>query len=264
MSRAIQSKAVQALPLLTLSALLLAGPVGRAAENKYDTLARLLMPFASLLAERAATPHRAVQLTARLEALTDLPPALAGTRAELALQYPDKLRLRGPVLGETLTLCRDGQKLWVSPGSRVEALLATAARERRLPPLDPKARLAPFRLPVPEKQLVFLPALFQVQDGGFEKVADRECRVLGLRLAPELERSLEVPDWSGWVWVAEKGVPVRLVLQRPQWEIAVRFERVEFSKSLPATTWQPDPAEAADVLKLTPAQYHQLLSTLFP
>jgi len=258
MRPAIQSKAVKLLRLLAL-ALWLAAPAARAAENKYDVLAKLLMPFANLLAERSHNPQRAVRLSARLETMTDLPPALAGARAELALEYPDKFHLRAPILGEVLTLCRNGQKLWVAPGSRAVALLHAASADRKLPPPDPKARLAPFRLPVPEKQLVFLPALFRVEDGGSEALDGRACRVLGLQLVPELESSLKTPGWSGRVWVGEKGVPARLVLQRADWEMSVRFDRVEFSKSLPPATWQPEAAESADVQKLTPAQYFQLL-----
>lgn len=259
MRPAIQSKAVKHLRLLVLAALL-APSATFAAENKYDVLAKVLMPFASLLAEHSRNPLRAVQLTARLETMTDLPAALAGVRAELALEYPDKFRLRAPMLGEMLTLCRDGQTLWVAPGSKAAALLAAASATKKLPPLDPKARLEPFRLPVPEKQLVFLPALFRVEDGGRDVVGDQECRVLGLQLAPELERSLKVTGWSGRIWVGEKGAPLRLIVEQPGWEIAVRFDRVEFSKSLPAATWHPSADEAADVLKLTPAQYQQLLS----
>jgi hypothetical protein len=264
MSRAIQSKAVKPLRLFALAALLCAVPTACAAENKYDVLAKLLMPFANLLAEKSRNPQRAVQLTAQLERMTDLPPALVGARAELVLEYPDKLRVRGPVLGETLTICRDGQKLWVSPGSKASALLQLATAEKRLPAVDPKARLTPFRLPVPEKQLVFLPALFRVEDGGRDLVGDKGCRVLGLQLASELEQSLKAGGWSARVWVGEKGAPLRLIVEQPGWDIAVRFERVEFSKSLPPTTWQPDAAESADVLKLTPGQYLQLLGVLMP
>jgi hypothetical protein len=245
--------------LRLLLALLLAAPVAPAAENKYDVLAKVLLPFAGLLAERSVTGQRAVQLTARLEAMTDLPPALLGARAELALEYPDKLRLRAPVLGEMLTIARDGQRLWVAPGARAAALLEAASAGKKLPPADPKARLAPFRLPIPEKQLVFLPALFRVADGGEESVDGATCRVLSLELAPEVARSMEAKGWSASVWVREKGAPARLVLRRADWEITVRFERVEFSKSLPASTWQPAPEESSDVLKLTPAQYFRLL-----
>lgn len=258
MRPAIQNKAVKLVRLLAL-ALLLAAPAARAAENKYDVMARVLMPFAQLLAEHSRSAQRAVQLTARLESMTDLPPALAGARAELALEYPDKLRLRAPVLGEMLTICRDGQRLWVTPGRRAAELLATATAQKKLPPADPKARLAPFRLPVPEKQLVFLPALFRVGDAGAEAIDGETCRVLDLQLVPEVEQSLSGEPWNARVWVRENGTPARLLVQWPERAITVRFERVEFSKSLAPATWQPDDA---DVLKLTPAQYFRLVSAL--
>jgi hypothetical protein len=261
MCPAIQSKAVKQLRLLLLAALLAPTAIV-AAENKYDVLAKVLMPLANVFAQQTRNPNRAVQLSARLEAMTDLPAALAGARAELALEYPDKIRLRGPVLGETLTLCRNGQALWVSPGSKAETLLQAATAGKKLPPLDPKARLEPFRLPVPEKQLVFLPALFRVQDGGSEALDGETCRLLGLQLVPELEHSLKVPGGSGRIWVRANGTPARLTVEQPGWQIAVRFDRVEFSKSLPAATWQPNAEEATDVRKLTPGQYQQLLGAL--
>ncbi len=241
---------------------LLAPPPISAAENKYDVLAKVLMPFANVLAQQTRHPNRAMQLTARLETMTGLPEALGGARADLSLEYPDKLRLHGPILGETLTICRNGQSLWATPGSRVEALLQAATSTKKLPPADPKARLEPFRLPVPEKQLVFLPALFRVEDGGQETLDGEVCRVLGLRLAPELERSLKAPGWSSRVWVGPKGTPTRLIVEQPEWQIAVRFEKVEFSKSLPPSTWQPSAEDAGDVLKLTAAQYLRLVSAL--
>jgi hypothetical protein len=67
---------------------------------------------------KARSPNGALWLTARLERLTDLPPALVGSRAEIAVQYPDKFRLRAPVLGEELTICRRGQEVWVWPGRK--------------------------------------------------------------------------------------------------------------------------------------------------
>ena len=72
-------------PLL-LAALLLAPGFSRAEENRYDVLSKLLLPFAHVLTKDAKTPNRALRLTARLERLTDLPPALVGSRVEIAVQ----------------------------------------------------------------------------------------------------------------------------------------------------------------------------------
>ena len=68
-------------------------------------------------------------------------------------RYPDKLRLRAPVLGEDVTICRHGQELWAYPASKIEPLLQAAAAAKKLPKPDPKFRLEPFALPIPEKQL---------------------------------------------------------------------------------------------------------------
>ena len=149
--------------LILLAALLVLAPSARAEENRYDVLGRALMPFVNVFAKNTKNPNRALLLTGRLELMTGLPPALLGSRAELALQYPDMLRLRAPVLGEEVTICRHGQKVWVYPGEKVAALLEVARALKKLPKANPKAQLAPFALPIPEKQLALLPALFQVR-----------------------------------------------------------------------------------------------------
>ena len=105
----------------------------RGEENRYDLLGRMLMPFLNVFAKSTTNPNRAMSFTLKLEQMTDLPPGLAGSRAEVAVEYPDKLRLHGPVLGEDVTICRKGQELWAFPGSKVEALLSAAAAAKKLP-----------------------------------------------------------------------------------------------------------------------------------
>ena len=51
---------------------------GDEAENRYNVLGRLLRPFISVFAKDTKSPNRAFTLTARLEEMTDLPPAFAG------------------------------------------------------------------------------------------------------------------------------------------------------------------------------------------
>lgn len=247
---------------LVLLSILLANAPARSAENKYDVLAKALTPFVNVFAKQTKNPNRALRMTMRLESMTDMPEALAGARAELALEYPDKVRLRGPVLGEDLTIVRRGQALWVAPGAAADAALKAAVSTKKLPPEDHTFRLEPFTLPVPEKQLVFLPTLFRVQDAGTEALDGELCRVLDLQLVPEAARSLKEPGWSARLWVRSDGKPARLTVQRPAWHVAVRFERVEFSRTLPEATWEPNSEEAGDVMKVSPARYQQLLKAL--
>ncbi len=251
------------LSLVLLAVLLAASPAAsHGEENRYDILSRLLLPFVNVLARNTTNPNRALQLTASLEQMTGVPPELVGSKAELALEYPDKLRVRAPLLGEDVTICRRGQELWAYPASRIEPLLEEAAKKKKLPKLDPKFRLEPFALPIPEKQLVFLPALFQIKDVGSEPLGGESCRVLDLFLMPELAKSLKAPGWAARVWARPNAAPARLSVAKPDWNIVVRFERVEFSPTLPDATWAPTSEQAGDVLKLDPPRYQQLLETL--
>src|SRR5688500_2259079 len=196
--------------------------------------------------------------------MTRVPPEMIGSTAELAMEYPDKLRLRAPLLGEIVTICRHGQEVWAYPASKIEPLLAEAAKNKKLPKLDKKYRLERFSLPIPEKHLIFLPALFQIKDVGTEPLDGEPCRVLDLFLMPELARSLKVKDWAARVWARPDGRPARLSLARPDWNLVVRFTHVDFSPSLPESTWQPTPDQAADILTLDAPRYQQLLESLAP
>ena len=230
-------------------------------ENKYDLVSRVLMPFLNVFVETTTQPNRAFQLTGKLELLTDAPPALIGSRAELAVQYPDRMKLHAPVLGEDLTICRRGDEIWVYPGSKAEALMKAAAQTKKLPKADKKFKLAPFSLPIPEQNLQLLPVLLQVKDVGSEPLDGQPCRVMDLYLMPELGKALKIKDWAARVWARPDGKPGRLALSRDKWNIVIRFENVQFAPKLPDSTWEPTPEQAGDILKLDPVKYQQLLNS---
>ncbi len=260
-----QNNLVKTLCLLAVAFLSVRSAVAR--ENPYDLLGRCLTPFVNLVAEHAKEPSRALSLAIHLEQMTGLPEEYAGAHADLAVEYPDKLRLHGPVQGEELTICRHGQEIWVSPGSKASALLQKLETEHRLPALDPKFQLAPFQIPVPEKDLVFLPALFEVHDAGDEAVNGVTCRVLEVKLNPALQRSLKSAAWSGRLWVGADARPVRLVLrqtqtQAPPWTATLSFDTVSFQKSLPPETWQPSAEQVTDTAKISAPRYDQILRSI--
>ena len=231
-------------------------------ENRYNILGKLLRPFVSILAKDTKSPNRAFTLSAKLEMMTDLPPAFAGSSADLAVQYPDKLKLHAPFLGDDITLCRNGQDLWAYPGAKVDALLKEATAGKKSSSRESKEPLGPLELPLPEKELALAPVLFQVKDVGAETLDDAKCRVLDLYLMPELAHSLKAQGWAARVWVRDDGAPARISLAKPGWQMAVRFHRVEFSPKLPPETWLPTAEQAGDVLKLDPARFRELLGEL--
>jgi hypothetical protein len=248
--------------LTLLAALFFASPAHSEEENRYNVLGRLLRPFVSVFAKDSKNPNRAFTLTAKLETMTDLPPAFVGSSADLALQYPDKIKLHVPLLGDEITLCRNGQDLWAYPGAKVDALLKANAASKPTSPTDAKTPLAPFEIPIPEKELNLAPVLFQVKEVGMETLDEVPCRVLDLYLMPELAHSLKAQNWAARVWVRPDGAPARISFAKPGWQMAVRFQRVEFSPKLPPETWQPTAEQAGDVLKLDPARYRELLGGL--
>jgi hypothetical protein len=76
---------------------------------------------------------------------------------------------------------------------------------------------------------------------------------------PELTRSAkEVQGWSARAWVLPDAKPARIILQRPDQTIGLRFSNVTFQKSLDPATWEA-PADAA---KIPPSRYDQLLRAL--
>jgi hypothetical protein len=237
-------------------------PITRAEESRYEVLSKTLTPFFAVFAKDRTGEERAFELKIRIEQATDLPVELRGASAEIALQAPDKLRLHGPLLGETFTIVRDDEKVWIAPGAKARALLDAAVAGRTLPKADKKFKLGEFRLPFPEKHLKLLTALFSAKDLGFDTVDGIECRVLDVSLMPELASSLEAEGWVGRLWIRADYTPLRLTLARKGWHIVMRFDDVKFAKDLPESTWEPAPEDAGDVLELTPKEYSRFLRAI--
>ena len=236
----------------------MAAPALAAEENAYDLLGRVLAPYTSLLAEDGSGA-RALSLFLRLEESRGFSMELAGLHAELTLQYPDKVRLRAPLLGNEYTLCRRGQTLWVHPGSQLKALLQQPKIAERLPAPDRKFQLRPFVLPVPEKQLAFLPALFEAKPAPPEAVEGIPCQVLDLKALPMLGRRLDLDGWSARLWVSAQARLIRFAVTGPETRVVGRVEKADFARSLPPETWVPTAAQEGDVVLVPPVRYDQLL-----
>lgn len=244
----------------TLIILLLSAGSSIARENPYDLLGKTLAPFINLFVKDAKNPNRAMDAELSLLEMTGLPDGLAGSKVTLALENPDKLRLR-VLTGGTETrflLCRNGQEVRVWPGPKIEALLEPPQRGKKQ---KKRSKLEDFALPIPEQQLVLLPALFQVQDKNDETINGFKCRVLEATLIPELSRPMGIEEWSALLWVGPENKPVKLTLRKPRWQLTVSFDKLEFSRSLPESTWQPGPEESKDALRLDPGRLEQLLNS---
>jgi hypothetical protein len=144
----------------------------------------------------------------------------------------------------------------------VKALLETPEIVQRLPEPNRDFKMKPFKLPIPTKQLVFLPALFQVKPATPAEIDGVTYRGVDFNLMPELARSVKLGEWSGSVWVDEQTRPVRLAVNKGELDVVVRFDKLRFAKNLPAETWAPSKEEEADVMIVPPARYDQLLRAM--
>jgi hypothetical protein len=248
-------------------------PIHAAAqENAYDVLGKTLVPIASIFAfdpterlsgsDTAATGHVLV-LDAHLIGATNLPPALQGQAAHFALQAPDKLLIQAPIAGQMLTVCRNGDSFWATPGSQIQALLdqatAAATPEKKKKKHGAESLLRPLALPIRKKELVFLPILFQVADAGSETVGAQQCRVLDVQFMPPLAKSTHTQDWTARIWVGSDYSITQFALTGPNWTGKFAIDKLTLPPSLPDTTFQP---QGTDVLNLTADQFLQLMGRL--
>jgi hypothetical protein len=146
--------------VLALSLAAAIGTAVAAVEHRHDAFAKTVQPFLNIFAKERKSEDRAFSLKIRVEESTDLPKELLGATAEIAVQVPDKLRLHGPLLGETFTLVRDGEKIWISPGAKARALLDSATAGKELPPADKKAKSPTSPCHSPRRASFFCPRFF--------------------------------------------------------------------------------------------------------
>ena len=246
-----------------LALIWLAAPGRLAAqENPYDVLGKALAPIADVFARDEngnPVPHGLV-LDAHLISASKLPPELQGQAVHVAVMTPNKLLAQGPIAGQMLTVCRDGDALWATPGSNIQALLnqviATPKKNKKKHKAATGDILGPLVLPVSQKELVFLPVLFQVADGGEETVAGQPCRVLDVQLMQQLEKSLHAEGWTARMWVGADYRIVQIALTGPDWSGTVAIDKLAFPAELPEATFQP---QGTDVLMLTPEQFLTLM-----
>ncbi len=227
-------------------------------DNPYDVIGKLFRPLWGVLLTDTKSPDRAAQLTLTMAEVSGrLPASMKGAELRAAVEFPDKVRLDAPVLGETFTICRNGDTVWAMPGSKVEFLISQFK-------VKPKKNLklnTPIFVPITAQQAIFLPALFAIQRpevAEVEALNGEDCRILTAGLMPELAKATKAEDFLARVWVAQGYVPKRVEITRRDFTAVVDITRLDFSPSLPASTWEP-PAGATDVYRTSPEMLEALL-----
>lgn len=215
-------------------------------DNPYDVIGKVFSPFWSVLLADTKSPNKACTMTIEMTEVTGrLPKQMTGAALEAAVQFPDKVKLTAPVLGEEITVCRNGDKVWAYPGAKVEFLLN---RFKGKPP-PTKKNNTPIYLPITPQQAIFLPALFTVAKADIAEIQPlngEDCRVITAGLMPELARAAKAEGFRARMWVAPGYFPRRVEIKQPDFTAVTDIKDLKFSPSLPASTWEP-PAGETDI-----------------
>lgn len=227
-------------------------------ENPYDVIAKIFQPLWGVLLAESNGDNRAASITLEMSEVGGrLPREMKGATLQAAVQFPDKVKLVAPVLGETFTVCRNGDQVWATPGSKVEYLIS----QFQVVPRKGTKLKTPIFLPITPQQAIFLPALFSVSRADVAEVENlngENCRVITAGLMPELARATKAEDFQTRVWVAPGHKIRRVGVQRRDFSTVVDVREMVFSPTLPATTWEP-PAGDTDVFRTTPDMLEGLL-----
>lgn len=245
-------------PFSLIRSLLLALPLGILAPTLHSAAPEQLaesaiLPFLDVLASPPANEARSFRIQGKIESI--------GTQNfatpqpfDFSVQPPGRLRLTLPSGNDQITACRDGQRAWISPASVVQPLLKNPQGPKR------KKEFPPMELPFSGKQLALLPVLLEVQDKGSAPLDGTNCRVVDVRMQPDISR-LMPPEAKGWavrLWLNPQGQPARAGIQAPGASAVLKVDRIQFSQQLPPQLWAPP----ADALSLTPAEFEEITSKL--
>lgn len=245
------------LAVLTLSIAAAVRAQDAPTENRYDIVGKVFRPFWSVLLVGGEDANKAASFKLTTTEVTGrLPKQFVGATLEAAVQFPNKVKLSAPVLGEQVTVCRNGNEVWAIPGEKVEYLLKQFSGALPAPTKKPNT---PIFLPVTAQQAVFLPALFSLDsDPRFEEVNGEVTRVISGGLMPELATATKAEDFRATMWVAAGYKPRKIQIVRRDFSMTLDLTDLEFVEKLPGKTWRP-PDDATDVYRTTPDVLEQLL-----
>ena len=176
-----------------------------------------------------------------------LPKEMAGASIKAAVEFPDKVKLTAPVLGENVTVCRNGDQVWATPGAKVEFLL----NQFKVKPRPVRKTNTPIYLPITAQQAVFLPAIFTILNADVAEVQElngENCRVITAALMPQLAKAIKSEGFRAEMWVAPGYLPRRFKIIQPDFTATVEVKDLRFGPSLVPATWTP-PAGVTDIYR---------------
>ena len=225
-------------------------------ENRYDVLSKMITPMAGVLLGGNQTTDRALTLKATVGQVAGrLPQGIQGASFTVKIQYPGRVLLQAPVLGETVTVCRNGDQVWATPGSKIQFLLGQFQHK----PRPHSNGSAPLELPFTSQQAVLLPALFQLENNAdVAEVGGVSCRVVSGGLMPEIGKAAKAEDFSAKLWIASDYTPKRIDIRRSDFAMSFIIDQLTYGYGFSSSTWQP-PKGITDIYHCNAARLEEVL-----
>ncbi|MBA2270620.1 MAG: hypothetical protein H0W20_08500 [Chthoniobacterales bacterium] len=253
--KAIRSIAGVVFVLASVAGAALAAP--KQSKSRFDVFAKAVTPFIAVGTPEGSNGNHAVDLTVALGNITGLPPELNGRRAEIAYEFPSKWFVQFPLEDFVATIACRGDTVWAHPGSRMQPFidqLEAKAREKQ------RSNNSGGGFQLSKAQAVLVPALFDVNDAGLVKVADKPYRVVDVRPIPALRLTKDT-GWPARLWVRPNDFSLaQLLLRTSDWSATAVLEKANFVPSLPPETWEPTAEQRADLAEMPASSITSLLN----
>ena len=144
-----------------------------------EALTEAMEPVIDLLSRDPAGSNRAMALHATVTDSNAQPPELIGAHLAMYLQPADKALFQFCALGSVMTVCRQGQTVWVAPADKLAPLLQQV--EAKPPTKADKEPIAPVRLKVPTTLFWLLFRLVPVKEAGSGDLNGTACRKVDVK-----------------------------------------------------------------------------------
>jgi outer membrane lipoprotein-sorting protein len=196
-----------------------------------------------------AEPTKTVSATIKILKADGLPKELAGRDIVVAVQAPDHLLVRAQYDHQEITVCRDGQELWVyEPEKRFGLLGSTnVALFSATPGRKDATALAPLKLPFIVEQVALLPVLSDIETLPAETIDGTECKVLKATPKADAVSTFKLPNFTVEVWIRpEDSLPLRISYSDGRkTDLRLEISNAQFSAPWPEEKWKL-PASSAD------------------
>ncbi|MDP6537916.1 MAG: C45 family autoproteolytic acyltransferase/hydrolase [Planctomycetota bacterium] len=222
-------------------------PAADAEPTPLEVFHAALESWAGIVEPAAGEPVRCLSGSLQLVAADTMPAEVGGRFVSFAWQAPDRLRLDIPIAGDTYSLGRAGDELWVHSPATDFGVIGRSGVARFLATPDDldTTTLEPVSLPIERTELA-LAALFLEIEAGED--VDRGHSLLLTPTPAAL--SVGVPEGELELWLTDDLLPSRVRWIDDEGNVLeVAFEDLAFTESLPEESWNLTP-DADDVIEV--------------